>query len=68
MKTTTTIKWFARCYGIERMGPFETQVEAAKALRINSTRGIVYPTESFVWPEEVDPESDDGLSEDRASK
>ena len=45
-----TEKWFARCKGLAKMGPFDTQAEAAAA--IMTTEGV--PAEgAFVWPEVV---------------
>ena len=41
-------RWFARCAGIARIGPFHTQREAVNAIR--TTEGEPAP-EAFVWPE-----------------
>ena len=48
------ILWYARGGGLARMGPFESQVEAVKALRtMGSTPTYpIYPSDSWVWPEE----------------
>lgn len=44
----TAKKWYARCAGIAKMGPYKSYDEAAAAL-IN-TKGL--PVEgAFVWPE-----------------
>ena len=51
MKATKTVKrWFARGGGIEKCGPFKSQLEAVKAMM--TTKGL--PAEDcFVWPEMV---------------
>ena len=61
----TKILWYARGGAFTRMGPFESQVAATRALRL-SPRVLVagqhvprnhglpdYPLDAFVWPEEV---------------
>ena len=52
MKATKTVKrWFARGGGIEKCGPFKSQLEAVKAMM--TTKGL--PAEDcFVWPEMVE--------------
>lgn len=42
------VQWFARGGGIERMGPYDTQVEAAAVLV--TTDGTMVDG-AFVWPE-----------------
>lgn len=44
------IQWFARGGNIKRCGPFKTQADAVKALRLTNDRG--FPADAFVWPEE----------------
>ena len=54
----TEVLWFARGGGVARTGPFKTQVEAVKALVLASSGPFgapLYPTDAFVWPEEVHP-------------
>ena len=49
-KKTAKNNWFARCRGIAKMGPFDSQVQAAQA--IMTTKGE--PAEgAFIWPEEA---------------
>lgn len=48
-------KYLARCDGIERMGPYDTEREAWEALEGDDGRGpvkgaLVWP----VWPDEVE--------------
>lgn len=43
-------RWFARCRGIKRTGPFLSQMVAIDAIR--DTNGEPSP-EAFVWPEMV---------------
>lgn len=51
------IVWYARGGDVLRFGPFKTQAEAARALRLaKSTPDCArYPDNAFVWPEEVSP-------------
>jgi hypothetical protein len=50
MKKVTKVKWFARGGGIQKMGPYDSQVDAVQALM--TTKG--FPVEgAFVWPEKV---------------
>lgn len=61
------IVWFAKGGGIARCGPFDTQVEAAAAMRLAKPVGLArsvavnintqftrdeFPADVFVWPEE----------------
>ena len=49
------IVWYARTREIERMGPFESQVLAFKAVRLAGSPPDAprYPPDLLVWPEEV---------------
>ena len=52
------VEWWARGGGITRCGPYESQVEAWKAMRYTdalrlSTR-LDHPADTAVWPEEVE--------------
>lgn len=46
------IEWFAKGGGITRRGPFKTQALAVNAMRLTGDRG--FPSDVFVWPEEVE--------------
>lgn len=48
----TKIVWYARGGGIEKCGPFKTQIEAVNAMRM-AGRPDEYPADAFVWPEVV---------------
>lgn len=59
-KTKKTV-WFAKGGGIARVGPFASQIEATKALRLAHTPAnqnnprpsrAEFPADAFVWPEE----------------
>lgn len=45
------VVWFARGGGIAKYGPFDTQIEAANAMRLVSGG---FPEDVFVWPEYED--------------
>lgn len=54
-KRPTRVTWWARGAGIDRAGPYATQAEAAKSLRLVPGKGskrATYPPDAFVWPEE----------------
>jgi len=59
--TPKKIKWFAKGGGIAKCGPFETQVEAAKAMMLEPQPGgygvaedlRIFPDGVFMWPEET---------------
>jgi len=45
------IIWFARGGGIAKCGPFDTQIEATDAVRLEPGNRDVFPSDAFVWPE-----------------
>ena len=53
------IVWYARGGGIAKMGPFDSQVRATDALRLGPdtkifrNSSLIFPSDAFVWPEEV---------------
>ena len=52
--------WFASGGDIARCGPFETQVDAYKAMILHPSRrssSLIYPTNIIVWPEWVDEQN-----------
>lgn len=57
--STTNILWYARGGNIARMGPFQSQVEAQRALQLAVEPGEEspclprYPANAYTWPEEV---------------
>lgn len=51
------VQWFARGGGLLRCGPFSSQVEAVKEMRLVGNPGDNvprYPDDIFVWPEETE--------------
>lgn len=55
------VVWFAKGGGIAKMGPFKSQAEAARHIRLvksEATRWAPaqqaeFPADAFVWPEEL---------------
>lgn len=51
------IKWFVSGNGIQKGGPYDTQVEAVDSMRyredIVRVKGKLFPPDIFVWPEIV---------------
>ena len=57
------IVWFARGGDFLRCGPYNSQIEAVKAMRLAPPKGMSYiwcksdvpryPNNMFVWPEEI---------------
>lgn len=56
-KKKAKVLWFARGGEISRCGPFESQVEAWKAMRYTEEHKKIFrsdhPRDTAVWPEEV---------------
>ena len=50
-KKREQLQWFARCQGIKRMGPFESQLKATQSIRRIDDGGAEFPPNAFVWPE-----------------
>ena len=55
------VQWFARGGDVLRMGPFDSQADATRALILsNSPRGMpTFPPDAFVWPEYIEEEEED---------
>lgn len=46
--------WYASGGDIKKCGPFATQSEAYKAMRLQDQSLSIYPADIVVWPEEIE--------------